>query len=67
MPVVAQTSEGGAERPTVDVPAVRWLGERWGVAGRFMTGIGSRPGEHAVVERRCPWYVNRAPVPVVRK
>ena len=43
--------------PTVDVRAVRWLNERWGVAGRFMTGIGSRPGKYAVVERRNPVYV----------
>ena len=42
--------------PSVDVRAVRWLNERWGVAGRFMTALGSRPGKHAVVERQNPWY-----------
>ena len=44
--------------PTVDARAVRWLNDRWGIAGRVLVGIGSnRPDEHAVVERRRPTYV----------
>lgn len=42
--------------PTVDVRAVRWANERWGIAGRFMMAIGSRAGKYAIVERRNPWY-----------
>ena len=41
--------------PTVDTRVVRWLNDRWGIAGRLLVGIGSnRPDEHAVVERRRP-------------
>lgn len=44
--------------PTVDARVVRWLGDRWGIAGRVLVGIGSnRPEESAVVERRSPTYV----------
>ena len=44
--------------PTVDVRAVRWLNERWGVAGRVMVGIGSIPEDEGyVTEHRNPMYV----------
>ena len=46
--------------PTVDVRTVRWVKERWGVAGGLMTAIGSRPGRYAAVERRNPWYAQVA-------
>ena len=43
--------------PTVDARVVRWLSDRWGIAGRVLVGIGSnRPDESAVVERRWPTY-----------
>ena len=43
--------------PSVDARIVRWTGEKWGVAGRVMVGLGAgRPDEPGIVERRYPTY-----------